>query len=158
VAGHFRQSAARALAAIPATDGPGIYAVSFFVWDQEDDPRRPALTIGYNTEAQVQHALAAPPAHSPGPPGDEAQARWNYAYWLRNELAVIGDDTSDPEGATLIEAQIKACGWWYSEPDGSTDQDWAQADAAAEQHHLRPAHPRTHPRPRIPRLGGRPDR
>jgi hypothetical protein len=133
VAVHFYQSAARALVAIPAADGAGIYAVSFFVWDQEDDPRRPALTIGYNTEAQVQHALAAPPAHSPGPPGDEAQARWSYAYWLRNELAVIGDDTSDPEGATLIEAQVKARGWWYSEPDGSTDQDWAQADAAAEQ-------------------------
>ena len=46
---------------------------------------------------------------------------------------MIGDDTSDPEGATLIEAQVKARGWWYSEPDGSTDQDWAQADAAAEQ-------------------------
>jgi hypothetical protein len=126
--GHFYQSAVRALAAIPAADVSGVYAVSFFLWDQEDDPNRPALTIGYNTEDQVQRALD----HLPGPSAAVAEARWNYAHWLQNELAVIGDDSRDPAGAELIEAWIKARGWWFSLPDGDADEDWAQADAAAE--------------------------
>jgi hypothetical protein len=130
---HLYQSAVNALAAIPAADISGIYAVSFFIWNQEQDPRRPALTIGYNTETQIQQALASHPAATPGPPSDEAEARWNYAYWLQNELAVIGDDTRDPVGAELTETWIKARGLWYSEPDGTTDEDWADADAAAEQ-------------------------
>ena len=31
-----------------------IYAFSFFVYDYEDDPRRPTLTIGYNTYANFK--------------------------------------------------------------------------------------------------------
>jgi hypothetical protein len=125
--GHFYRSAVMALAAIPATEVPGIYAISFFFWNQDDDPNRPALTIGYNTEDQIQHVLNLPPGHQDGPAGDEAEARWNYAYWRQNELAVIGDATRDPVGAGLIQDWMRASDLWFPALD-PTDE----ADAAAE--------------------------
>jgi hypothetical protein len=131
--GYLHQSALSALAAIPVIDLPGIYAVSFFIYDQDDDPRRPTLTIGYNTDNQVRHVLATQPGLSTGRPSDEAEARWNYAFWLQNELTVIGDQTRDPAGARLCQAWIKDNGWWFPEPDGNTDDDWAPFLAAGEQ-------------------------
>lgn len=86
-----------ALTAIPAADAPDIYAISFFIYDEDDDPRRPTLTVGYNTESQVIQVLNQGTARYPDP----AEARWNYAYWLQNELAVIGDSSRHPEGTTL---------------------------------------------------------
>ena len=130
--GHLHRSAVNALAMIPATDVPGIYAVSFFIYDQEDDPRLPTLTIGYNTEDRVQQVLTAQPGSGAGRPSDEAEARWNYAFWLQNELTVIGDRTRDPAGARLCQAWIKGNGWWFSEPDGTADEDWAHVLAAGE--------------------------
>lgn len=72
-----------------------IYVVSSFIDNEDDDPRQPTLTIGYNTETQfrrsIQHAA------------DEAEARWNYAFWIQNPLTVIGDLASDPIGATITD-------------------------------------------------------
>jgi hypothetical protein len=130
---HIYQSAVRALAAISQADIPGIYAVSFLLSDQDDDPRQPLLTIGYNTEAQIHNVLTQPAGPYFGRPADEAEARWNYAFWLQNELAVIGHTTRDPAGATLIQTWIKASGLWCPEPASTADEDWAEADAAAEQ-------------------------
>jgi hypothetical protein len=130
--GYLHQSATNAITAIPATDLPGIYAVSFFIYDQEDDPRRPTLTIGYNTEDRVQQVLTAQPGPGAGRPSDAAEARWNYAFWRQNKLTVIGDQTRDPAGARLCEAWIKDNGWWFSEPDGNAGEDWAPCLAAGE--------------------------
>ena len=54
-----------------------IYAVSLYVFDEEDDPCRPVAVLGYNAEKQVQKSI--PEA------SDEQEARWNYAFWLQNE-------------------------------------------------------------------------
>ncbi len=43
---HFQRAFAGALAAIPAADSPDIYAISFFIYDEDDDPRRPTVTVG----------------------------------------------------------------------------------------------------------------
>jgi hypothetical protein len=125
--GRFYQSAVKALIAIPDADVPFIYAVSFYFW-YEEDGRWPALTIGYNTEARVQRALTGPSDGCFSMPSDEDEARWNYAFWLQNELAVIGDETRDPIGTELIQAWISANGLWYSGRDES-----AEAGAAADQ-------------------------
>jgi hypothetical protein len=55
---HLNRAAIHALALAPAADIPGVYAVSFLIYDEEDDARRPTLTIGYNTEDRVRQALA----------------------------------------------------------------------------------------------------
>ncbi|MCH5272789.1 MAG: hypothetical protein J1E35_03875 [Lachnospiraceae bacterium] len=65
-----------------------IYAVSLYVYDEEDDPCRPTVTLGYNTERQVAESL--PDA------SDEQEARWNYAFWLQNEELCWGrGDTAE---------------------------------------------------------------
>ncbi len=52
-----------------------IYAISLFVYDWDDDPFWPTVTLGYNTEKQYQESIAET--------SDEDEARWNFAFWLQ---------------------------------------------------------------------------
>lgn len=64
----------------------GIYAISFYVYDLEDNPCKPAITLGFNTEEEVSNMLKY---------ADEQEVRWNYAYWIQNMEGTYGwDDTS----------------------------------------------------------------
>jgi hypothetical protein len=136
---HLQQVATEAVTSIPATAARDAYVVSFLVYDEDDDPRRPTLTIGYNTETRVQQVLAAQPGSELLPadaPTDEAEARWNYAFWLQNELAVIGDSTHDPVGAQLRDQWIKDSGLWFDEPEAApTDAPdaWDAVEPMAQQ-------------------------
>ena len=67
---------------IPETELPSVYAISLFVYDDEDDPRRPTLTVGYNTSSHWQASIAQ--ASTP------EEARWNYAFWPQNEVSKVG--------------------------------------------------------------------
>lgn len=117
---HLHHAVMRALAAIPATDAPDIYALSFFIYDENDDPRRPTLAVGYNTESQVKHVLGNVKERGGRRYPDPAEARWNYAYWLQNELAVIGDSTRDPEGAGQRTRWIEASPSFHGHPERIT--------------------------------------
>lgn len=59
-----------------------IYAISLYVFNEEDDPHRPVAVLGYNTQEQVERSL---PLASDG-----QEARWNYAFWLQNEELCFG--------------------------------------------------------------------
>ena len=110
---HLQQIATQAISATSANETPDIYVVSLLVYDEDDDPNRPTLTIGYNTETRVQQILAAQRGSTllpAGPPTDDAEARWNYAFWLQNELAVIASGTHDPIGARLRDEWIRSGG------------------------------------------------
>jgi hypothetical protein len=109
LADHIYETTRDALAGIPDEERPDIYVVSLFVYDEEDDPRRPTVTVGFNTESDV--AQAANPAEAWST--DENEARWNYAFWRQNELALICDTAADPEGAQLREEWARAQGLWY---------------------------------------------
>lgn len=63
-------------------DVQDIYAVSLFVYDEDDNPSRPTVTLGYNTEQYFQDSIEDA--------SDEREARWNYAYWPQNEELVFG--------------------------------------------------------------------
>lgn len=63
--------------AISQWEEKDIYAISLYIQDEEDDPCRPTVTLGYNTEEQVTKALSDA--------SDEQEARWNYAFWIQNE-------------------------------------------------------------------------
>lgn len=54
-----------------------IYAISLYVNDEEDDPCRPTVMLGYNAEEQVMKSIKDA--------SEEKEARWNYAFWLQNE-------------------------------------------------------------------------
>lgn len=76
-----------------------IYAISLFVYDEEDNPCKPTVTLGYNTESQFKAEL--PDAD------DEAEARWNYAFWLQNDFLCFGaDDTAETVRDWLAENDL----------------------------------------------------
>ncbi|MFF7047888.1 hypothetical protein ACFY94_05875 [Streptomyces griseorubiginosus] len=112
---HLQHLVERALASIPAADAGDIYALSFLIANEDDDPRQPTLTVGCNTEAQARRSIQDA--------SDEAEARWNYAFWIQNELTVVGDLTSDPAGAAARQKWLTELGLWYDEPTDLADWD-----------------------------------
>lgn len=98
-----------------------VYVVSLFVYDEDDDPRYPTVTVGFNTEARVGSTTGA---------SDVDEARWNFAFWLQNELGILGGHGSDPEGARLREQWIRQADLWYT--DDEEDDDFAAATAKGE--------------------------
>ena len=76
-----------------------IYAISLYVYDAEDDPRRPVAILGYNTERQVQKSI--PEASG------EQEARWNYAFWLQNVEMCLGQgDTAEDIKEWITEQDL----------------------------------------------------
>ena len=110
IAACIYERATRALASLPVDERRDTYVVSFFVYDHRDDPRRPVLTIGTNTERQVARVT-----HTAS---DEAEARWNYAFWLQNDLATVGGPL-DPDGERLVKAAFDTDGLWFADDDYS---------------------------------------
>lgn len=106
-----------ALEPTPSDVATDVYVVSLFVYDEEDDPRYPTVTVGFNTDAQV--------AATSNDAWDEDEARWNFAFWLQNELAVLGERERDPKGAELRELWVREAGLWYSDEDEDADFDAA---------------------------------
>lgn len=92
------------------------YVYSFEVRYDDNDPRLPTVWFGWNTEAQVQATLE----HRTS---DEVEARWNYAHWLQNEIALIGGH-GDADGATRFRAWLQHdVGRWYSDEEEADDFD-----------------------------------
>ena len=126
LAEHLYRKAVAGLESIDPSERGDTYAVSLYVEDESDDPRRPAVKAGTNTERQVRFTCDPPSDDRPNPrwaPTDEQEARWNYADWLQNELAVLCGTRLDPTGNELREQWIRDAGWWF-EYDG----DWYTAD------------------------------
>ncbi|MGR3972734.1 hypothetical protein [Shewanella sp. 1180_01] len=78
---------------------------------QSDDPRLPTLTVGYNTVDEWHASI--PKASS----SDEA--KWNYAFWLQNELLVFGD--SDSQTADILARWVADLGLGYSDAEEDVD-------------------------------------
>jgi hypothetical protein len=119
---HLKTFFTEALERTPGEEAREVYVVSLFVDDEDDDPRYPTVTVGYNTEAQVGASL--------GDASDDGEARWNFAFWLQNELGVLGAADRDPEGARLREQWIRQADLWYS--DDEEDDDFEATLAKGE--------------------------
>jgi hypothetical protein len=108
------------LASIDTNVIPDVYVLSFYVFDLDDDPRYPILQVGYNTRSR---SLACTPeeGQEPGWPIASApqEAKWNFAFWLQNELRFIGEP--ETRGRRLLEELLKAKGLWYSDEDERAD-------------------------------------
>ena len=127
---YIFEAAGQALRKVPTAEQADVYVVSFFVYDEADDPRAPTLTVGTNTETQVQFACDPPTDfQKPSPwwtPTDAEEARWNYAFWRQDQLAVVADTGLDPIGAALRERWIRDLGLWVEEP---VNDDWAEFES-----------------------------
>ena len=87
---------------IASWDEPDIYVVSLYVYDYDDDPCRPTVTVGYNTESYMNEELEYA--------SDEDEARWNYAFWLQNDDFIFGmDDTADTVRQWIINSNFAYC-------------------------------------------------
>lgn len=101
----------KAISGIDSTVAEDIYVLSFYIFNNEDAPREPVLEFGYNTETHYKSAISDA--------SDREEAKWNYAFWLQNEEAVIGMD-DDQE---LVEKWIKSLGLYFTEADEEEDFD-----------------------------------
>lgn len=96
------------------TELPGdIYALSFFVHDEDDDPRRPTVTVGYNTTDHWREVVATA--------SSEAEAKWNFAFWPQNEIASFGRDGTPSQ--ELVTAWLKDIGLYYTDEQADADFD-----------------------------------
>lgn len=83
-----------------------VYVISFYFFNTGDG-RELILAVDYNTNERVNSCVPA-----------DAEARWNYAFWLQNETCTIGET---PEEAALREAWIKSLGFWFTEEEFEQD-------------------------------------
>ncbi len=79
----------RFLPVLDSFEDKDIYVISFYVEHEDYNPRKPMVYFGYNTEEQVRNEIKNA--------WDEEEARWNYCFWLQNELYCFGldDNTGD---------------------------------------------------------------
>jgi len=66
-----------------------IYVISFFIYDENDEEEKPTVTLGFNTTEQIVQMTERA--------SDKSEAKWNYAFWLQNELEVLGKSDSESE-------------------------------------------------------------
>lgn len=88
-----------ALRRVEPADATDVYVVSLFVYDEDDDPCRPTVMVGFNTEGAVGREL--------GNACDPDEARWNSAFWLQSDLGILCDSWSDPGGAALRDEWVR---------------------------------------------------
>lgn len=99
-----------AIVAIDQAERPAIYALSCWYSLEEDDPRYPSLLLGYNTTQQVQAQLYYA--------SDEAEAKWNYAFWLQNELVSMGGKADSQLAAWFQESPF-----YYSQAEHDANDE-----------------------------------
>jgi len=105
-------------------DKDDLYVISLLVQDKDDDPRRPTVTVGHNTERRARECTPALGQRAKWPiASDASEARWNYAFWLQDTLAVACDPNTDPRGAYLVEEWARELGYWYTDEDANRDFD-----------------------------------
>lgn len=110
-----------AISGIEADLRSDIYVLSFFIKDIEDDPRRPTLKVGYNTTARWLDCTPKEGQAARWPiASDKHEAQWNYAFWLQNEVKLIGD--TDTESGRLLTELLQLQGFWY--PDEAEESDF----------------------------------
>jgi hypothetical protein len=95
-----------------------IYVISLYISNSEDDPRRPMITLGYNNIEQYESVLEDA--------SDNAEAKWNFAFWLQNEELIIGDNWGENlEDGERISQWIKENNLYYSDEEEDEDFDKA---------------------------------
>ena len=86
---------------ISAWDKSDIYAISLFVYDEDDNPCQPTVTLGYNTLTQFKSVIEYA--------WDENEAKWNYAFWLQNCELMFGTG----ESQIVVESWLEKNGYPY---------------------------------------------
>jgi hypothetical protein len=89
-----------------------IYSLAFLILNDDDDLRRPAVYLLYNTETEWKRQSKNT---------DPKEARWNHPYWLQTARASVATSYDnfganyDAIGIDLRESWIKKQGLWYED-------------------------------------------
>ncbi len=93
-----------------------IYVISFYISDCIDDPRRPMITLGFNTNSNYGESIAKA--------SGEREAKWNFAFWLQNDVLIIGDNYGENlDDGERITNWIKELGLYYTDEQENDDFD-----------------------------------
>jgi hypothetical protein len=111
-----------------------IYALSFYLDDEEDDSRYCTVTLSYNTYQQWQTSTPQRPDDSTNRwpvASDSDEAKWNYAFWLQNREVVIAssDEPPDKIGVELRKTWLNELYLGYSDEAAESDFDAAMVKA-----------------------------
>jgi hypothetical protein len=116
---HFKPVHAEAAKRGVPQSAADVYALSFYIWGEEDDPRRMILEVSYNTTARYSCCTPGADRQAEFVASSIAEAKWNYAFWLQQPFAFIGA-SDDPGG----EAALSLREQWIVEQELSyTDED-----------------------------------
>ncbi|TGG95481.1 hypothetical protein E4656_03395 [Natronospirillum operosum] len=110
------RAVADTLSTLPESEIADIYALSFFIYDECDDPRHPTLTLGYNTQNQWRSELSE---DSDPEASDSQEAKWNYAFWIQNTLLVFGEEGQP--SADTVTRWVSELGLLYTDADEEAD-------------------------------------
>lgn len=123
---HVFRVLADALQSVDRNEASRVYVLSIHIYDEDDDPRCPSILLGWNTEDRARATAPRPGEGRTWPiASSPEEARWNYAFWLQNELAHVCAEVEDPRGAELRRTWIEAQGLWYSDELEAADPDAA---------------------------------
>jgi hypothetical protein len=117
---YIYESVELSVMTIEADVADRIYALSFFIYDDDDDPRKPTLTFSYNTLDRWAECTPVADSNIAWPmASDSSEAKWNYAFWLQNQVCVIG--ATGTEGEVLRQEWTKSLGLAYSDDEEEED-------------------------------------
>jgi len=111
---HLHARVRGAIEGLPDKGAADVYALSFCIYAVEDDPRRQVLDFSYNNLARVRASLK----NTASP----AEAKWNFAFWLQNQIEVVGGD-DDPAAVELRDEWLDSAGLNYTDEDVDFDFD-----------------------------------
>ena len=81
-----------------------IYALSFYYYAEDDDSRYPTIEVSYNTKKQYISKTEKA--------SNETEAKWNYAFWLQEEIEKIGGKEDE-----LLAKWFKEPAYYYSKQE-----------------------------------------
>ena len=100
----------KAINNIPNDKAKDIYALSFYFYAEDDDSRYPTIEVSYNTNQQYTNETENA--------SSETEAKWNYAFWLQEEIEKIGGEEDK-----LLAKWFKETPYYYSEEENEEAED-----------------------------------
>ena len=110
---HVEAVIVSTLSQLPETVRNDVYALSLYTCIE--DVEVPELIFSFNTNEQVHRAMQGE-TNTYGNPSDEAEARWNYAFWMQTPC-INFLRYQDRTGRALWESHLASIGLVYSEDD-----------------------------------------
>lgn len=100
----------KAITNIPDEEVKDIYALSFYYYAEDDDSRYPTIEVSYNTTKQYINETANA--------SSETEAKWNYAFWLQEEIEKIGGEDDE-----LLAKWFKETPYFYTEEENEEAEE-----------------------------------